>query len=109
TNHEVLGLFADRFGFQILGVIIPGGSTLAEPSAADLEALAEAIEEAGVPAIFAETSAPSRLADALAAEGTDVEVVELYTESLGADGSGAETYLGMIRTSADRIAAALAG
>ena len=37
----------------------------------------------GVPAIFAETSSPARLADALAAEGHDVEVVELYSESLG--------------------------
>jgi len=107
TNHEVLGFFADRFGFEVLGVVIPGGSTLAEPSAADLDALAEAIDEAGVPAIFAETSSPSRLADALAAEGTDVEVVELYTESLGEEGSGAETYLGMVRLNAERIAAAL--
>lgn len=107
TNHEVLGFFADRFGFEVLGVVIPGGSTLAEPSAADLDALAQAIDEAGVPAIFAETSSPSRLADALAAEGTDVEVVELYTESLGEAGSGAETYLGMVRFNAERIAAAL--
>ncbi|MGV3760159.1 MAG: metal ABC transporter solute-binding protein, Zn/Mn family [Actinomycetota bacterium] len=109
TNHEVLGFFADRFGFEVLGVIIPGGSTLAEPSAADLADLAATIEAAGVPAIFAETSSPSRLADALAAEGTDVEVVELFTESLGEAGSGADTYLGMVRTNAQRIADALAG
>lgn len=109
TNHEVLGFFADRYGFEVLGVIIPGGSTLAEPSAADLEALARAIDEAAVPAIFAETSSPARLADALAAEGTDVEVVELYTESLGEAGSGADTYLGMVRTNAERIADALTG
>jgi len=109
TNHEVLGSFADRYGFEVLGVIVPGGSTLAEPSAADLDDLAQAIAEAGVPAIFAETSAPQRLAQALAAEGTDVEVVELYTESLGEAGSGADTYLGMVRTNAERIAAALGG
>lgn len=109
TNHEVLGFFADRYGFEILGVIVPGGSTLAEPSAADLAALADAIREAGVPAIFADTSSPARLAEALAAEGTDVAVVELFTESLGEEGSGADTYLGMIRTNAERIAAALGG
>lgn len=109
TNHDVLGFFADRYGFEVLGVVIPGGSTLAEPSAADLAELARAVDETGVPAIFAETSSPSRLADALAAEGTDVQVVELYTESLGEAGSGADTYLGMVRTNAERIAAALAG
>jgi zinc/manganese transport system substrate-binding protein len=107
TNHEVFGYFADRYGFEILGVIIPGGSTLAEPSAEDLADLARQIDERGVPAIFAETSSPTRLADALAAEGTDVEVVELYSESLGEPGSPGDTYIGMIRTNAERIAAAL--
>lgn len=107
TNHAVFGYFADRYGFEVLGAIIPGGTTLAEPSAAELHGLADAIVERGVPAIFAETSSPTRLAEALAAEGADVEVVELYSESLGAPGSDGATYLDMIRTNAQRIAAAL--
>jgi zinc/manganese transport system substrate-binding protein len=109
TNHEVFGYFADRYGFEVLGVVIPGGSTLAEPSARDLGDLADEIAEVGVPAIFAEASSPSALADALADEGADVVVVDLFTESLGEDGSGAETYLDLVRTNAQRIAAALAG
>lgn len=107
TNHDVFGYFADRYGFEVLGVIIPGGSTLAEPSARELAALAAEIEEEGVPAIFAEVSAPARLAEALAGEGQDVDVVELFTESLGEAGSGGETYLEMVRTNAERIADAL--
>jgi zinc/manganese transport system substrate-binding protein len=107
TNHEVFGYFADRYGFEVLGAVIPGGSTLAEPSAADLADLAAQIERAGVTAIFAETSSPTRLADALAAEGRDVAVVELYSESLGEPGSDGATYLDMMRTNAERIAAAL--
>jgi zinc/manganese transport system substrate-binding protein len=107
TNHEVFGYFADRYDFDVVGVIIPGGSTLAEPSAADLTDLAREIDERDIPAIFAETSSPARLADALAAEGTDVEVVELYSESLGEPGSPGDTSIGMIRTNAERIAAAL--
>jgi zinc/manganese transport system substrate-binding protein len=107
TNHEVFGYLADRYGFEVLGAVIPGGTTLAEPSAADLAELARQIEDAGVPAIFAETSSPTRLADALAGEGTDVEVVELYSESLGEPGSDGATYLDMVRTNAERIAAAL--
>ena len=46
-----------------------------------------------MPAIFADTSSPERLADALADEAGDVEVVELYSESLGEPGSAADTYL----------------
>jgi zinc/manganese transport system substrate-binding protein len=108
TNHEALAYLADRYGFEILGVVIPGGSTQAEPSAEDLAVLAQAIEDAGVTAIFAETSAPAELAQALAEEVGDVEVVELFTESLGEQGSPADSYVGMQETNADRIAEALA-
>jgi zinc/manganese transport system substrate-binding protein len=108
TNHDVLGYFADRYGFEVLGTVVPSLSTLAEPSAGDLQDLAVAIDEAGVPAIFVESSAPARLAEALAEEGAPVEVVELYAESLGEAGTGADTYVGMLRTNAERIAAALA-
>lgn len=107
TNHEVFGAFADRYDFEVLGTVIPSASTLAEPSAAALHALAGRIAEEGVPAIFAETSAPVRLAEALAAEGAGVRVVELYTESLGPPGSDGATYLTMMRTNAVRIANAL--
>ena len=61
-----------------------------------------------MPAIFGETTQPTQLADALADEvGGDVEVVELYTESLGEPGSGADSYVGMLRTDAELIARAL--
>ena len=58
-------------------------------------------------AIFVDTSSPTRVANALAGEGTDVEVVELFSESLGEPGSGGDTYIGLMRTNAERIAAAL--
>ncbi len=107
TNHEVFGYFAARYGFEVIGAVIPGGSTLAEPSAADLARLAAQIERAGVPAIFAETSSSTRLAEALAGEGRAVAVVSLYSESLGEAGSDGATYLGMVRANAARIAGAL--
>ncbi len=109
TNHAVFGYFADRYGFEVVGTVIPSGTTLAEPSSADLADLVEVIEETGVPAIFADTSSSADLADVLAEEtGEAIEVVELFSESLGDEGSGAETYLELIRTNADRIVGALA-
>lgn len=107
TNHESFGYFAARYDFTILGAVIPSGSPLAEPSAKSMQALADLIEAVGVPAIFTETSSPARLAEALAAEGSDTQVVELYTESLGPADSDGATYLEMMQTNATRIATAL--
>lgn len=107
TNHESLGYFAHRYGFELAGAVIPATTTGDAGNARDLEALAGVVRDEGVPAIFADTSSPTDLAEALAAEAGDVEVVALYTESLGEPGSGADTYVGMTRTNAERIAAAL--
>ena len=108
TNHDAFGYFAARYGFEVVGTVIPGGSTLAEPSSADLAALVDAIVDEGVSAIFAETIEPSILAEAVAAEvGSSVEVVELYSGSLGEPGTDAATLIGMLRVNAGRIAEAL--
>lgn len=108
TDHEVFGYLADRYGFEVVGTVVPGATTLAEPSSADLAELVEVIEETGVPAIFTETSSSDELADTVAAEvGEQVEVVELYGESLGEPGSDGATYVALVRTNAQRIHDAL--
>jgi zinc/manganese transport system substrate-binding protein len=108
TNHDALGYLAARYGFEIVGTVIPGGSTLADPSSAELAALVGLLEDHGVTAIFAETTEPSALAEAVAAEiGDKIEVVDLYTGSLGEPGSGADTLIGLLLANATRIAEAL--
>lgn len=108
TNHEALGYFAERYEFDVIGTVVPGGSTLGDPSSEELASLVGTMRELGVSAIFAETTQPSALADAVASEiGEDVQVVELFTGSLGEPGSGAETLVDMLRTNAGRIAQAL--
>ena len=108
TNHEVFGYFAERYGFDVVGAIIPGGSTTDGASAAALAALAETIRDTGVTVIFADVSSSTDLAQTLADEVGDIEIVELYSESLGGAGSDGATYVEMIRTNAERITAALA-
>lgn len=104
TNHHVFGYLAARFDFQVIGAVIPSGTTLASPSAADLESLTTAVERAGVRAIFADSSQPDRLAKALKQEsGTEVEVVPLHSESLTEKGQGAGTYLEMTRSNTRAI------
>ncbi|MEV7572291.1 zinc ABC transporter substrate-binding protein AztC [Pseudarthrobacter sp. NPDC089323] len=108
TNHHVFGYLAARFGFEVIGAVIPSGTTLASPSSADLNDLTSKIRSAGVVAIFADSSQPERLAQVLAAEaGQDIAVVPLFTESLGAEGSAGATYLDMMRANTESITEAL--
>lgn len=103
TNHHVFGYLADRYDFRVVGAVIPSGTTLASPSAADLRDLADAIADAGVPTVFADASQPARLAQVLADEvDVHVEIRPLATESLTADGP-ASTYLGMMRSNTEAI------
>ena len=105
TSHDSLGYFASRYHFEVVGVIL-GLSTLDEPSAESLAELVHEIEETGAPAIFGETTVSERLAATLAQE-TGANLVRLYSGSLGERGSGADTYVGMIRANTERIVAAL--
>lgn len=108
TNHHVFGYLADRFGFRLVGAVIPGGTTLAAPSTSDLADLVSAIDEAGVPTIFAESSSPDRLVRALADEADRrVTVTELFTESLTDASGDAPDYLTMMRVNTERIATGL--
>ena len=107
TNHEALGYFADRYGFELIGTVIPTPASMAQASPAGLEELAEIIEHEGIKAIFAETLHSVDDVEALADRVGDVDVVTLYTGSLGPPGSGAETYVDFMRTNADLIVDAL--
>lgn len=107
TSHDSLGYLAHRYGFEIVGVVISGGSTISEPSAADLATLAEAVRTAEVDVIFTDAYNPTTLAEAVAGEvGYPVEIVPLVTDALTSD---APTYLDLMRWNATRIAEALAG
>jgi zinc/manganese transport system substrate-binding protein len=108
TNHHVLGYFAQRFGFTVIGAVVPSGTTLAAPSASDLDSLVGAIEKARVPAIFVDSSQPERLARVLAEDAdVDVRIVQLHSESLSPPGTPAATYLDMMRANADAIVTGL--
>jgi len=109
TDHDALGYLAERYDFDVVGVVIPGGSTLGDANSSDLADLVATIQNEGVRAIFGNTAGSPALLETLAAEvGGDVQVVELFVGSLGGPGSGAESYAEMMMTNATRIASALA-
>lgn len=107
TNHQVFGYFADRYDFDVIGAVIPSGTTLDTTSGGDLTELADLIEANDVSAIFSDTSASDELIQTLADEVGSIDVVALYTESLGAAGSDGGTYVEMVRTNSTRIVDAL--
>ena len=110
TNHDALGYLAQAYGFEVIGTVIPAASTLAEPSASGLTDLVAAMTAAQSCTIFTETTANDQLAQAAAAELTycdNVNVVPLYTGALGLPGSGADTYIGMMRANLEAITAVL--
>ena len=107
TNHSVFAYFADRYGFVVLGSIIPSSSTLDSASAKDITDLVSVIRDENVSAVFADAASSDTLAQVLAEEAGDIQVVALFTESLGEAGSTGATYLDMVRTNAELIAEGL--
>jgi ABC-type Zn uptake system ZnuABC Zn-binding protein ZnuA len=107
TNHESFGYFADRYGFKIIGTIIPSVSTNASPSAQQLARLIDHIKGAKATAIFLETGSNPNLAKQIAQE-TGIKVVsELFTHSITEAGGKAPTYIDMMKYNVKAIVNAL--
>jgi len=107
TNHESLGYLADRYGFQVVGTIVPSVSTGASPSAQQLARLSNAVKKAGVKAIFLETGSSSQLAKQLAQEAGVKVVTELYTHSITDAKGAAPTYIDMMKYNVKTMVEAL--
>jgi ABC-type Zn uptake system ZnuABC Zn-binding protein ZnuA len=107
TNHEALGYFADRYGLTIVGTVIPGGAAGSEPSAGEIADLLEVIAQNNVTAIFAENTVSPGLAEQLAGQAGIQIVASLYIDALGEPGSGAETYINLMRYNTRAIVEAL--
>jgi manganese/iron transport system substrate-binding protein len=105
TNHPAFGYLAGRYGLEQVGAIYPV-SPSSEPSAQDIAALEDAIRKLAVPAVFTESTVSPKLAEQVA-QDTGVRLISLYTGSLGGPGSGAESYIQMIRFDVNAIVEAL--
>lgn len=110
TSHDTLGYYADAYGFEILGTALGSLSTESgDPSAADIAKLVEQIDDAGVPAIFAENVMNPDLMQAIADEAGVELAPPLYSDALSDSDSGAATYIDMMRSNTTTIVTALTG
>jgi ABC-type Zn uptake system ZnuABC Zn-binding protein ZnuA len=107
TNHESFGYFADRYGFRVVGTVIPSVSTGASPSAQQLAQLVDRLKATKAPAVFLETGANAQLANQLAAETGITVVTDLYTHSVTEPGGVALTYIEMMRQNVQKVVAGL--
>ena len=102
TSHDTFAYFADVYGFEVIGALIPSLAPDVEPSAEHMAELVELIREHNAPAVFSETTVSGKLPQALARE-TGALFAQLYADSLGEKGSPAGTYLGMVRANVETL------
>jgi ABC-type Zn uptake system ZnuABC Zn-binding protein ZnuA len=107
TNHESLGYFADRYGFRLVGTVIPSVSSDAAPSAQQLAKVVQQIRASGAPAVFLELGANPQLASQVAQEAGVRVVTGLYSETLSPPDGPASTYLAMMRYNTQAIVGGL--
>ncbi len=110
TAHDAFGYFGRAYGFEVKG--LQGISTATEAGTADVQNLAAFVAERQIPALFVESSVPARSIEAVRAavraRGFEVEIGgNLYSDALGGEGSGADTYVGMIRHNVGTVVEAL--
>ncbi len=106
TEHQVFGYFAHRYGFEQVGVILPGVSTVAQPSAQEIAVLEETIRALGVRAIFVSSTVDPALARRIA-EDTGARLVRVYVDSLSEPGGEADSYIRMMRYNVQQMVEAL--
>lgn len=105
-DHLVFGYFAEEYGFQQIGAVIPGFSTITEPSAQQLAEIIDTIEKLGVNVIFVGDTASSGITERVA-EDTGSQLVYLHTGSLTEPGGLASNYIDYMRYNVNAIAGAL--
>jgi ABC-type Zn uptake system ZnuABC Zn-binding protein ZnuA len=103
TSHDAFNYFAQRYGIDVVGAVIPSQTTQAQPSAADVAKLVQLVRDEHVRAIFPESSINPKLAQSLARQTGATADSTLYGDTLGPEGSDGDTYLKMEAANANAM------
>ena len=106
VDHDAFSYFAQRYGFETVGAVVPGYSTMSAPSAQEMAQLEDAIRQLGVKAVFVGNTVNPALAERVAAD-TGTQLVFLFTGSLSQPGGDADTYESFVRHNVSAIVEAL--
>ncbi|MCZ8192084.1 MAG: zinc ABC transporter substrate-binding protein [Microcystis sp. LE19-338.1B] len=109
TTHDAFQYYAHAYGLKVAGTLI-GISTEEQPSAQTVKNLADAIKNLRVAAIFAETTINPALITTVAEEaGVKLAPQQLYSDSIGAVGTGGDSYVKMLKENTRSIVESLGG
>jgi ABC-type Zn uptake system ZnuABC Zn-binding protein ZnuA len=109
TDHDAFNYFANRYGIQVVGAVIPSQSTEAQPSAGEIADLISLIKSENVKAIFPESSINPSLAQTISRETGASSDYTLYGDTLGPQDSDGDTYLKMEAANADAMVRGFTG
>jgi len=98
TSHDALGYYARRYDIEVIGAAIPALTTQAQASAGETADLIDLIRRENVSTIFPEAGVSPGLEQAIADEAGARVGGELWADTLGTPGSGAETYVGSLES-----------
>ena len=107
TSHDAFQYFGQAFGWEVRG--LQGLSTEDEAGVADVQSLVDFVIERDIPVLFIESSVPPNAIESVRegarAQGHDIGVGlrELYSDAMGAPGSFAGTYIGMLAENVSTI------
>jgi len=106
SDHQSFGYLADRYGFQVVGSVIPSFSSSASVSAQDLVDLTNTLQELDVKIILVSTTTNPALAESIATD-TGASVVRVYVGALSPPEGPAPTYIDLMRFDIQTIIDAL--
>jgi zinc/manganese transport system substrate-binding protein len=109
TDHDAFGYFANRYGIDVVGAVIPSQTTQAQPNAQDLTNLADLVQREGVKAVFPESSLSPKLAQTIGSETGASADHTVYGDTLGPSDSTGDTYLHMEQANADQMVKGFTG
>lgn len=106
SAHDAFGYFGKRYGLIVEG--LQGISTDAEIRVEDIERVVETVMKYDIKTIFIEQTVPEKyikgIKDLVKVHNKEIFIGDqLYSDALGEDGSGAETYLKMFKKNIDNI------
>lgn len=105
TSHDAFSYMGKAYDIRFIPLV--GVSSQAEPSARDIAQIIQQARREQIQAIFVENTVSAKLVEQVARETGAKVGGTLYSDALGAPGSGVDTYLGMMRSNTDQLVKAL--
>ena len=107
THHDAFGYFCGAFNFKPISPLGWTTAELSEVTPEQRQTVVQKIRDAGIKAIFVETSTNEQLLTGIARDAGVLIGGKLYSDAMGADGSAGESYIGMMRENVLTIVNAL--